>query len=362
MALKPYLQLIRLPNVFTAAADSLAGWLLVRGSFAEPGHWAPLVAASACTYAGGIILNDVFDLEVDRVERPNRPLPSGKVGFRTAWGLGVGLLIAGFVLAVVSATRYGWAVEAALIGCVLAYDAGLKRSPLGPEIMGACRGLNLLLGMSQAEHLGGPPAWLAAGSYAVFVAGVTWISRSEVHSGVWKNIALGVGLQNAAFLGLVTTCILAARFPNPRVGANFDIWPGVLALCAVIPIANPWSVDAVRKIPTQIVPRIIMYGIVVLVGCHVGEVMYVRGSQAAFGVWLGILALGVIASAVNQRSVDAIRTPSPQTIQRAVKFGIMSLVWLHVGLLLAVRGPMEAAVVALFWLPATYTGRWIYST
>src|SRR6516165_7659972 len=100
MALKPYLQLVRLPNVFTAAADSLAGWLLVEGGFDGPGQWVPLVLASACIYAGGIVLNDVFDYEIDRVERPGRPLPSGKVGRGFATVLGSFLLGAGLALAI----------------------------------------------------------------------------------------------------------------------------------------------------------------------------------------------------------------------------------------------------------------------
>ncbi len=195
MAIKPYLQLVRLPNVFTAAADSLAGWLLVMGTFREPEHWLPLVFASALTYAGGIVLNDVFDYEIDRVERPNRPLPSGQIGRRFAWILGIALLAGGLALAIASRTTYGWLVELALIGCVVAYDAGLKRTVLGPEVMGACRGLNLLLGMSQATQLGGPVAWLIALSYGVFVTGITWISRSEVHTGLRKNIAAGLTLQ-----------------------------------------------------------------------------------------------------------------------------------------------------------------------
>ena len=61
--------------------------------------------------------------------------------------------------------------------------------------MGACRGLNLLLGMSQAAGLGGPVAWLVAGSYAVFVTGITWISRSEVHAEPGKNHLAGAGLS-----------------------------------------------------------------------------------------------------------------------------------------------------------------------
>ena len=88
-----YLQLVRLPNVVTAAADSLAGWLLVTGSLA-----APAMASAACGLDGplrvGDMLNDVFDFEIDRSERPDRPLPSGRVSKRTAaWFGGIGLTL-----------------------------------------------------------------------------------------------------------------------------------------------------------------------------------------------------------------------------------------------------------------------------
>src|SRR5580693_6347212 len=102
--IKPWLQLIRLPNVVTAAADSLAGWLLATGSFAEPGRWLPLAAASMVLYASGTALNDVFDFEIDRAERPNRPLPSGQVSRRAAaWLGGLGLVL-GPALACMSGT------------------------------------------------------------------------------------------------------------------------------------------------------------------------------------------------------------------------------------------------------------------
>jgi 4-hydroxybenzoate polyprenyltransferase len=297
MALKPYLQLVRLPNVFTAAADSLASWLLVTGSFAGPRAWVPLVLASACTYAGGIALNDVFDAEVDRLERPSRPIPSGRVSLRTAAVLGAAFMAAGLAFAFASGTRYGWAVELVLIGCVLAYDGGVKRSALGPVVMGACRGLNFLLGMSAVSGLVGPRTGLAVLGYALFVTGVTWVSRSEVESGRWRNIVLGSALQNAAILALIVAGVsLSSRYEMPG-------W--------VIP---------------------------------------------------GVLLLLAIGTAINRRTFQAIRQPEPPLIQRAVKFGILSLVWLHVGLLLAVRGPGAALAVSLLWIPAAYAGRWIYST
>lgn len=296
MAIKPYLQLVRLPNIFTAAADSLAGWLLVQGTFSEPGKWLPLVLASAFTYAGGIVLNDLFDLEVDRLERPSRPLPSGQVPRRVALALALTFLSAGVLLVAISGTWQGLIVELALIGCILAYDGGAKRSAIGPEVMGACRGLNLLLGMSHAARLGGPLGWAIALSYATFVMGVTWISRSEVHTGRWKAIALGFSLQMAAFLGLIAGATLLSGPIDPEIRV------------------------------------------------------------------LGVFLLVMIALAVSRRSLFALRDPSPKVIQGAIKFAILSLVWLHVGVLLAVRGPVEAIAVGLFWLPATFTGRWIYST
>jgi 4-hydroxybenzoate polyprenyltransferase len=76
----------------------------------------------------------------------------------------------------------------------------------------------------------------------------------------------------------------------------------------------------------------------------------------------GILAIAVIAMVVNQAATAAIRQPTARSIQRTVKTGILSLVWLNVGLVAAVRGVEPAAVVAAFWLPAYVLGRWLYAT
>ncbi len=302
MALKPYLQLVRLPNVSTAAADSLAGWLLVGGSLAAFDRWLPLSAASMAIYAAGIALNDVFDYAIDLEERPGRPLPSGRISRRFAAWLGGILLALGPFLAALSGSWSSLAVALALVACVLGYNAGLKRTVLGPEVMGACRGLNLLLGMSQAADLGGPIGWLAAGSLALFVAGVTWISRSEAETGGRiGGIAAGMALQNAAIVGLMAVALQPGRFPSPSGDRPIVPLEGLLVLLVV--------------------------------------------------AWVVALATG-----------RAIREPIPARIQGAVKTGVFSLVWLDVGLVAAVRGPLPALGVALLWLPAYFLGRWLYST
>ena len=300
MKSKPYLQLVRLPNLFTAAADPIAGRLLVGGSLADVAGWGPVAAASVMIYAAGMVLNDLFDLEIDRVERPNRPLPSEGVSkpFATVFGFGliaVGPIFAGF------AGPVGLIVALILSGCVLAYDGGLKKTVFGPEVMGLCRSLNLLLGMTADPRLGGPAGWLAATAFGLFVVGVTWISRSETEFGKTKGLAAGIALQNLALLGLSATALAVFPFPIPSPGRP------------IVPIE-------------------------------------------------GLAILVITACFVNVADAKAFRSPTPAQLQAAVKTGVLSLIWLDVGLVAAVRGPQAAVGIAALWIPAFLMAKWLYST
>ncbi|OHB72135.1 MAG: hypothetical protein A2V70_07455, partial [Planctomycetes bacterium RBG_13_63_9] len=164
-----------------------------------------LVAASSLLYAAGVVLNDLFDLDIDAQERPERPLPSGRVSRRMAAGLGWGLLLLGIALGWVVALRAGHVrpgvVAGLLAGCILLYDGYVKRTPLGPLLMGGCRMLNVLLGMSVIAGPLGPVHWLVSGSIGTYVVGVTWFARTEArrsnrwHLGLATVVMmLGVGL------------------------------------------------------------------------------------------------------------------------------------------------------------------------
>ncbi len=99
--LQPYAQLVRLPNLPTALADIALGALAI-GAWAEPRRWPIyllLMLASACLYCGGMAWNDFFDREQDRLERPDRPLPSGKITPRQAALCATGLVAAGAAFA-----------------------------------------------------------------------------------------------------------------------------------------------------------------------------------------------------------------------------------------------------------------------
>lgn len=141
-------QLMRLANVFTAIADVLAGYLIVAGANIRFSVLLSLIFSSAAIYAGGCVLNDICDYQIDFIERPERPLPAGKVSIPEA----VIIVTVLFVAALITATIAGSAAlltAVILIVLVLSYDLVTKDMVFfGSLNMGACRALNLLLGMS----------------------------------------------------------------------------------------------------------------------------------------------------------------------------------------------------------------------
>src|ERR687889_847591 len=97
---------MRPANIVTALSDIVAG-VAIAGYFTTKGisniSWLPVLLLCLSTiglYGGGVVLNDVFDAELDAVERPGRPIPSGLVKKRNAAFLGGSLLLGGVLDAV----------------------------------------------------------------------------------------------------------------------------------------------------------------------------------------------------------------------------------------------------------------------
>src|SRR5687768_14900659 len=92
--LADYLALARISNSPTVVSNTLAGAALA-GLLAPDGRVWLLALAFVALYTAGMVLNDVCDYRIDQRERPERPLPSGRVGRGAALGLALGLFAAG---------------------------------------------------------------------------------------------------------------------------------------------------------------------------------------------------------------------------------------------------------------------------
>lgn len=229
-----YAALVRVPNLFTSPPDVVLGAALAAaaGARASPTVVAATAAASTLFYAGGTALNDYFDADRDAVERPERPIPSGRVPRRTALALGLASLAAGVAaVAVVAPGAAGVAILLAL--AVLLYDGALKGSSVGFLAMGVARGLNVTLGVVAVAGVGGVPLRTYAVPALVtgYVTAVTYMAAEEA-SGADRR-AVGVGIAGAGLAALAVPVVhlfadaAAARLAaGLALAAGFALWTG----------------------------------------------------------------------------------------------------------------------------------------
>ncbi|WP_045304771.1 SCO3242 family prenyltransferase [Saccharothrix sp. ST-888] len=173
-----WLELVRAPAALTVLGDTVAG----AAAAGRPlrGRRLALPLASVALYWSGMALNDWADRAVDAGERPERPIPSGRIAPGPALAAAAGLSGAGLALAALAGGCDALRVAVPLAGAVWAYNTVLKPTPAAPLAMAACRALDVLLGA-------GAGRWTAARTPALAMAahtfGVTALSRGEVHGG-----------------------------------------------------------------------------------------------------------------------------------------------------------------------------------
>ncbi|MFF2273435.1 SCO3242 family prenyltransferase [Agromyces sp. NPDC058136] len=185
------LELVRAPAALTVLGDTVVGSHAATGGFTRRGWLLPL--ASAAIYSGGMALNDWADRRVDATERPERPIPSGRVSPAQALVVSAVCGAAGLALAAAGGGRRSLATAVPLTAAVVAYDVMAKPTAAGPLVMAACRGLDVLMGAR-----GSVRALPAALSIAVHTVGVTALSRGEVHGGTATDLGAALVATGAA--------------------------------------------------------------------------------------------------------------------------------------------------------------------
>jgi geranylgeranylglycerol-phosphate geranylgeranyltransferase len=117
---------MRPANALVAGIAAIVGYLMATGTVV-PGTLLLLAIVFLVTGAGNAI-NDYYDAEIDRVNRPERPIPSGSVTEPQALSLSAVLFIAGILLSLFTNPLCAEIAVANSILLVL-YAAWLKRTP-----------------------------------------------------------------------------------------------------------------------------------------------------------------------------------------------------------------------------------------
>lgn len=209
--LNAYLQLMRPANITTAWADILLGYAAAGAMTGNNFSFVTLswlILATTGLYGGGVVFNDVCDAQLDAVERPERPIPSGRASLSGAIALGTILLLTGITAAaMVSHLSAILAITVAVTALV--YDKwGKHQIFLGPINMGMCRGGNLLLGVSAVSGAVSD-RWYLALIPIIYIAAITAISQGEVHGGKKTTGIIAIALVSIVIASILSLGILS---------------------------------------------------------------------------------------------------------------------------------------------------------
>ena len=179
---KEYLQLVRLPGIFTAFSNVLIGYFFSFSFNSEIIFLPYLLATSGMLFCSGMIFNDYFDYNLDKKERSFRPLPSGKISKQNALLIGFIFLI----LANISASFLGFdsLIISLILSCIiLFYNLKLKSiSFLGIFNLSVIRMLNILLGFSIIDISFEFIQYLFP--LGIFIVGISIPAKNETKSNV----------------------------------------------------------------------------------------------------------------------------------------------------------------------------------
>lgn len=231
--LRDLVELVRAPAALTVPGDVLAG--AAATGYPIGRRWLGCAAGSVCLYWAGMALNDYADRELDRHERPDRPIPSGRVPAPLALTMASTLTAAGVALAGLSGGRAALKVALPLAATVWLYDLKLKNTAAGPIGMAAARGLNVLMGSGLRSGAVAPALTISG-----HVFSVTALSRGEVH-GTRREVPLAC---------LAATTAIASSAPSGARPALSPAWLTTAGSAAVYAVTVGGAQSAAVQQPT----------------------------------------------------------------------------------------------------------------
>lgn len=224
--IKHYFQLVRIPGIFTVFSNIILGFFLVQNSITNFDSLALLMSTSGFLFMAGMVFNDYFDYNLDKKERPFRPLPSGAISKKSALILGIiFLIIANFISILVGIQSF--VITIAMTCLILCYDSRLKRTPvIGILCLSTIRILNVILGSSIVSF--DPQIMYFALPIGVFVAAISILAKIETDVLSAKTIIVN---QILIFATIIYTLTIILN--------NFEIYSLVFLSLFIISVFVP---------------------------------------------------------------------------------------------------------------------------
>lgn len=230
-----HIKLLRPLNVFASGLAMVIGSGIL-GTLNDTGTLLLVMAVVMCFAGAANALNDVVDYEIDKINRPMRPLPSGFVKKRTALFISI-LLFSMGTLACLELSE-----AAKVIGIVIAmpfmvlYSKYLKGMPLiGNMIVAFILGLSFLFCGAAFNNMS--PMWIPM----ILAFGLTLVRElvkdiadmeGDQSAGL-KTFPIIAGIEKSIQLSIfLSACIGVGAF-IPYLYGTYGIWYGILLILGV---------------------------------------------------------------------------------------------------------------------------------
>jgi 4-hydroxybenzoate polyprenyltransferase len=220
---RAYLDLARPFTLVAPALGFISGALTAIGA-APPEPWSPALlvppfigaAMAALLNAGNNALNQIYDLEIDRVNKPKRPLTSGRLSIAQAWWFTNITYAAALVLAWLVVPRGAstgrhecfWLVLVAVV-CTYLYSVPpfrTKRLGIWANVTIAIpRGVLLkVAGWSSVKTIIGVEPWYIGAIFGLFLLGATttkdFADMEGDRRGGCRTLPIQYGVRRAAWM------------------------------------------------------------------------------------------------------------------------------------------------------------------
>lgn len=240
MTVKRFLELSRPFTLVAPALGVVSGAVSAAGALPREPWSASLLVypalgalAAATLNAGNNALNQIYDLEIDRINKPARPLPSGRVTIRSAWVFTGGAYAAALALAWLVAPggrrECFWLVLAAAVATFIYSCPPLRTKQRGlwaNVTIAIPRGVLLkVAGWSCVKTVFGVEPWYIGAIFGLFLLGASttkdFADMAGDARGGCRTLPIVYGVRRAAWM-------ISPSFILPFLLISLGAWAGVL--------------------------------------------------------------------------------------------------------------------------------------
>jgi len=239
MRLAGFITITRPKNSFVAGLAAIVAYLIDTGTVIP--ETLLLFFIVALITAAGNTINDFFDAEIDAVNRPDRPLPSGAVSRGAARGFAVTLFLTGILVSFfTSSLCIGIAIFNSLL--LIAYAAKLKSTPLIGNLVVAYLSASIFLFGAALNGLDGLVRIIPIAAITFFAI----LSRELLkdaedvegdRAGGADTVPIRIGIKKTAEFALIITVLAVAASFIPYFWWGAWYLGGIIAVDIIIIIA-----------------------------------------------------------------------------------------------------------------------------